>query len=122
MADQTAIASFSEFIGELQDGAADAELTERVSELLQKLWEEAQAQAEAKGTLTLALSFKVINNGKCYVELGKVDTKAPQPARDTSAFFINKRGEIAKAPFTQTKLPFEKEDDEVFGKTKRLPS
>lgn len=122
MADQTAISSFSEFIGELQDGAADAELTERVSELLQKLWTEAQAQAEAKGTIALTLNFKVINNGKCYVDLGKVDTKAPQPARDTSAFFINKRGEIAKAPFTQTKLPFEQDDAEAFGKGKRLPS
>lgn len=122
MADQTAIPSFSEFISELQDGAADAELTERVSELLQKLWNEAQAQAKAKGTITLALSFEVTNNGKCYVELGKVDTKAPQPARDTSAFFVNKRGEIAKAPFTQTKLPFEQDDTEAFSKRKRLPS
>jgi hypothetical protein len=122
MAEQTAIGSFSEFISELQDGAADAELTERVSELLQKLWTEAQAQSKAKGTITLALSFEVINNGKCYIELGKVDTKAQQPARDTSALFVNKRGELAKSPFTQTKLPFEQDNAEAFGKNKRLPS
>jgi len=122
MADQTTIPSFSQFISELQDGAADDELTERVSELLQKLWNEAQASAKAKGTITVALNFEVINSGKCYVGLGKVDTKAPQPERDTSAFFVNKKGELAKSPFTQTKLQFEQDDAEAFGKGKRMPS
>jgi hypothetical protein len=122
MADQTTIPRFSQFISELQEGAADDELTERVSELLQKLWNEAQSRAEADGSITMVLNFKLSNKGSCLAGLGKVDIKFPQPKRDTSLLFVNKRGEIAKSPFTQTKLQFEQDDSEAFGKGKRLPS
>jgi hypothetical protein len=111
MAEEQGFTEFAELITQIGDGQANQELTDRLTELLEKLTVEAASQGKAQGTFTCALKFEITNKGTCYVKLDKVDTKAPAPLRDQWSCFVNDKGVMSRAPFRQEKLPFEGRDN-----------
>ncbi len=87
------------------DGTTNIDLSAEQDALLQKLWNDAQDQGVAQGSLTIKVKYTLKKRGECDVAID-FERKEPKPRRDGAVIFVNKKGEIALAPFKQEKLDF----------------
>lgn len=97
--------SFASFIEQLADGAAHADFGTELFELIKKCKEEAAFRnADAKGTMSIKLGFKVAPHGAVAVEYD-VASVAPKRHRMTDTLFITKGGNLSKRDERQPSLP-----------------
>lgn len=99
------VRSAAVLLAQVDDGALNAEFSERLHETVQKLYEHAVETAkDAKGRVSLTLDLAVSEKG--FVGLrGTVETKIPKRKASLSHFWISPGGNLTVENPRQQKLP-----------------
>lgn len=113
--------SFAVLLQAVDEGALHAELGEAVQHVTKELSKIVDLGAKnAKGTLTLKLSFDARANGTITLT-GDVTTKTPKPVRGGSVFWATKGNNLSPENPRQQKLPL-REVPASQRRTKELPA
>lgn len=97
--------SFTVWLAKLANGEADSNLAYELSQLLQRLDEEAHARnKEVVGTLTFKLKLMVDETGAVGVTY-QTDSKAPPRKTTPAIFWLNKKSQLVENNPRQQDLP-----------------
>jgi hypothetical protein len=103
-ADPTTTRSFTQFLGEIEDGHLQNELTQTLQEVVGDLHNAAvNTGGKSSGTLTIKLSFKV--DGGVIEVTPEVATKLPKVKRGRSIFWATPENNLTRRDPRQRDLP-----------------
>ena len=103
---QEAPRGFSVVLGQINDGAFHADVSEQLQTLAATLKRQAENYSKgAKGTLTITLSLSAEDNGTITID-GEVKAKAPKERKAKSLFWVTDGGNLVVDNPRQPKLPF----------------
>lgn len=95
---------FTTILAQLEGGALHEDLSDMVRDLSAKMSEYAANNGEAKGALTLTLSFKLDRGGVMDV-VADAAVKAPKFKREKSLFWLTPGNNLSPENPRQTSLP-----------------
>lgn len=103
--DGDAFGTLDTLVCELDAGSFNTRASDAMRELLSKLHQRAQEDADAAGKLSMELSFKVQRSGKVDV-VATFKTNAPAPRSESTTFYVTNRGRLSVRDPRQQRLPF----------------
>ena len=96
--------TFTQFVGEVEDGRLHGDLSEALRDLIGKLHEASGRGGKAAGSLAVTFAFK-FDDGIVEV-VADYKAKAPQMARGRSIFWATPDNNLTRRNPSQPDLPF----------------